>query len=84
MNTFTSDDLKADAFPQAGAGPPGVQRVDREPVLVPPDGLQMRVWQRLRLSVPRSARDCRRDVDGLRAQVTRLEAGPASRGQAAG
>jgi hypothetical protein len=44
----------------------------------------MRVWQRLRLSVPRSVRDCRRDVDGLRAQVTRLEAEPASRGQAAG
>ena len=36
MNTFTSDDLKADACPQVGAGPLGVQRVDREPALVPP------------------------------------------------
>jgi hypothetical protein len=33
--------------------------------------------------VPRSARDCRRDVDDLRAQVTRLEAELADRGTAA-
>lgn len=26
MNAFTSDDLKADAFPQASAGPPGVHQ----------------------------------------------------------
>jgi len=44
----------------------------------------MRVWQRLRLSVLRSARDCRRDAGDLRAQATRLEAGLASRGTAAG
>jgi len=43
----------------------------------------MRVWQGLRLSVLRSARDCRRDVDDLRAQVTRLEAELASRGTTA-
>ncbi len=49
-----------------------------------PDGLHMRVWQGLRLSVLRSARDCRRCVGDLRARVTRLEAGPASRGKAAG
>lgn len=48
------------------------------------NGLQMRVSQGLRLSVLWSARDCRRDADGLRAQVTRLEAGLASRGKAAG
>ena len=36
MNTFTSHDLNAGAFPQAGAGPRGVERVDREPALVPP------------------------------------------------
>jgi hypothetical protein len=32
----------------------------------------------------RGPRDCRRDVDDLRAQVTRLEDVPASRGKAAG
>jgi hypothetical protein len=36
MNTFTSHDLKADAFPQAGVDPLDVQRVDRESALVPP------------------------------------------------
>src|SRR5436190_22954925 len=36
MDTFTSHDLKADAFPQAGVGPLDVQRVDRESALVPP------------------------------------------------
>ena len=43
VNTFTSHDLKAKAFPQAGADPLDVQRVDRESVLVPPNGLQTRV-----------------------------------------
>jgi len=43
MNTFTSHDLKADAFPQVGVDPLDVQRVDRESALVPPNGLQMRV-----------------------------------------
>jgi len=36
MNTFTSRDLKAGAFPQVGVDPLDVQRVDREPALVPP------------------------------------------------
>jgi hypothetical protein len=36
MNTFTSRDLKADAFPQVGVDPLDVQRVDRESALVPP------------------------------------------------
>jgi len=36
MNTFTSHDLKADAFPQVGVDPLDVQRVDRESALVPP------------------------------------------------
>jgi hypothetical protein len=36
MNTFTSRDLKADAFPQAGPDPLDGQRVDREPAPVPP------------------------------------------------
>jgi hypothetical protein len=36
MNTFTSHDLKAGAFPQVGVDPLDVQRVDREPALVPP------------------------------------------------
>jgi hypothetical protein len=44
----------------------------------------MRTRQGLRLSVLRSGRDCRRDVGDLRGRVTRLEAGPASRGMAAG
>ncbi|HEV8277514.1 MAG TPA: hypothetical protein VGQ26_17730 [Streptosporangiaceae bacterium] len=43
MNTFTSHDLKADAFPQVGVDPLDVQRVDRESALVCPNGLQMRV-----------------------------------------
>jgi hypothetical protein len=48
------------------------------------DGLQMRGWQGPRLSVLRSARDCRRDVGHLCAQVTRVGAGHAGRGKAAG
>ena len=36
MTTFTSHDLKADAFPQASVDPLDVQRVDRESALVPP------------------------------------------------
>jgi hypothetical protein len=44
----------------------------------------MRVRQGLRLSVLRSARDCHHDAGDSRAEVTGLEAGPASRGQAAG
>ena len=36
MNTFTSRDLKAGAFPQVGVDPLDVQPVDREPALVPP------------------------------------------------
>jgi len=36
MHTFTSRDLKAGAFPQVGVDPLDVQRVDREPALVPP------------------------------------------------
>ena len=43
MNTFTSRDLTAGAFPQVGVDPLDVQRVDRESALVPPNGLQMRV-----------------------------------------
>jgi hypothetical protein len=82
MNTFTSHDLKADAFPQVGVDPLDVPR-DRESALVPPMACKCGC-DKACSCVLRSARDCRRDVDDLRAQVTRLEAGLASRGTAAG
>jgi len=36
MHTFTSRDIKAGALPQVGVDPLDVQRLDREPALVPP------------------------------------------------
>ena len=43
MNTFTSHDLKADAFPQVGVDPLDVQRGGSRVGACSPNGLQMRV-----------------------------------------
>jgi hypothetical protein len=83
MHAFTSRDLTAGAFPQVGVDPLDVQRVDREPALVPPVACKCGCDKACGCQC-RGPRDCRRDVDDLRAQVTRLEDVPASRGKAVG
>ena len=82
MNTFTSHDLKADAFPQVGVDPLDVQRVDRESALVPPMACKCGCDKACGCQCCGPRGDCRRDVGDLRARVTRLEAEPANRGMA--
>ena len=84
MNTFTSHDLKADAFPQVGVDPLDVQRVDRESALVPPMACKCGCdkacgcpcWGPRGTAAVTSMTCARR--------VTTLEAGLAGRGTAAG
>jgi hypothetical protein len=84
MNAFTSHDLGADAFPQAGVGPPGVRRAGREPALVPPVAGKCGCGKACgcRCCGPRGTAAATPVT--LCAQATGLEAEPASRGMAAG
>ncbi len=83
MNTFTSRNLTAGAFPQVGVDPLDVQRVDRESALVPLVACKCGCDKACGCQC-RGPRGTAAAMSMTCAQVTRLEDVPASRGKAAG